>query len=112
MPTLSPSDQLDALYEALSHAKRRGILMTLSFRPATVSQLALEQGLSLPAIHKHIRLMEGALLIRRKKAGRTNFVALRREGLRLAQGWIGQFRAEWGADGETLENYIATLPNK
>ncbi len=81
----------------------------LSFHPATVSQLAKSYDLSLPAIHKHIRLLEEARLISRKKAGRTNFVALNKESLRLAQKWIMQYRTEWGNNAETLENYIARM---
>jgi DNA-binding transcriptional ArsR family regulator len=101
--------RLDDLFNALAHTKRRGILTTLSFRPATISQLANEYDLSLPAIHKHIKSLEEAKLIRRKKAGRTNFVALNRKSFKFAQDWIMQYRVDWGSDEETLENYIASL---
>jgi DNA-binding transcriptional ArsR family regulator len=100
---------LDAVYSALSNAKRRGMVTTLSFRPATVGQLAEEHQLSLPAIHKHIRVLEDAAIIQRRKVGRTNYVAILRPGLQQAQGWIGTFRTTWGSDRETLENYIASL---
>lgn len=103
------SARLDRAFEALSNAKRRGMINTLSYRPATVSQLADEFNLSLPAMHKHVRVLERASLIRRKKAGRTNFVALNRESLKAAQDWLNQFRTDWGNDKETLENYIASL---
>lgn len=103
------SPKLDHIFEALAHAKRRGMINTLAFRPATVSQLADEYDLSLPAIHKHIRTLEAAKLIRRKKVGRTNFVALNRRSLANAQDWIMQYRTDWGNDEETLENYIASL---
>lgn len=103
------SPQLDDLFNALGHAKRRGMLNTLAFRPATVSQLAEEYDLSLPAIHKHIRALETARLIRRRKVGRTNFVALNRKTLAATQDWLMQYRTDWGNDEETLENYIAGL---
>ncbi|MBI4033549.1 winged helix-turn-helix transcriptional regulator [Candidatus Saccharibacteria bacterium] len=103
------SPRLDSIFSALANKKRRGIVHTLSFRPATIKQLAGEYDLSLPAIHKHIRSLENAHLIRRKKAGRTNFVALNKKSLRLAQDWTGQYRTEWGNEEETLENYIASL---
>lgn len=103
------SPTLDQAFEALSHPKRRGIINTLSFRPATVSQLAEDYQLSLPAIHKHIRSLESAHLIQRRKVGRTNFVALDKPGLRDIQEWLMQYRTEWGNDQETLENYIASL---
>jgi DNA-binding transcriptional ArsR family regulator len=101
--------ELDTAFTALGHPKRRGMLHTLSFRPATVSQLAEEYDLSLPAIHRHIRVLEEARLIQRKKVGRVNFIALNRAGLRDAQEWMSQFRTEWGTDVETLENYAAYL---
>ncbi|HSX17360.1 MAG TPA: winged helix-turn-helix domain-containing protein [Patescibacteria group bacterium] len=105
-------EQLDAVFIALGNHKRRGILTTLSFRPATVSQLAEEHELSLAAIHRHIRVLEEAQLIQRRKVGRTNFVALRRALLAATQAWMAQYRTEWGNDSETLENYIAELSKK
>lgn len=100
---------LDDIFAALAHAKRRAILHDLSFRPATVKQLATVHDLSLPAIHKHLRTLEEAGLIVRQKSGRTNFVALHKTTLRSVQAWINQYRTEWGNDKETLENYIAGL---
>ncbi len=106
---LSPSDLISTQFEALAHPKRRAILTTLSFRPATVGQLAEEHQLSLPAIHKHIRMLEKAALILRKKVGRTNAVVLRRSGVKQVQDWLKEFNTHWGSDQETLENYSASL---
>lgn len=103
------TEKLDVIFTALAHAKRRGMILTLAFRPATVSQLAEEHQLSLPAIHKHIRVLEDAELIERRKVGRTNFVAIKRKSLQQAQRWLGQFHTAWGSDKETLENYINHL---
>jgi len=106
---LTPSVKLDSLFQAFSNSKRRGMIYALSFRPATINQLASEFNLSLPAIHKHIKVLEQAKLIHRRKSGRTNFVALNRSALAIAQRWTGQFRTEWGNDEETLDNYIARM---
>lgn len=103
------SPKLDDVLGALANQKRRGIVHDLSLQPATVSQLALSHGLSLPAMHKHIRTLEQADLIIRKKAGRTNFVALKQDSLALAQTWIMQYRVEWGNINATLDNYIARM---
>jgi DNA-binding transcriptional ArsR family regulator len=103
------SDQLDQVFSALANPKRRAMVHDLSFRPATVGQLAKDHDLSLPAIHKHIRALEDSGLILRKKAGRTNFVALRSQVLRKVQVWITQYHTGWGSDEQTLENYIAGL---
>ena len=106
MITRTQTQKLDAVFTALGNTKRRGMVETLSYRPATVSQLAEEYDLSLPAIHKHIIILEDAALIQRKKVGRTNFIALKREGLVLAQEWLQGFAPHWGNDAETLENFI------
>jgi DNA-binding transcriptional ArsR family regulator len=103
------SPQLDSALEALANQKRRGILHDLSLSPATVKQLADRHSLSLPAIHKHILILESAELIIRKKSGRTNFIALNQKTLRLAQAWINQYKASWGSPSATLENYISRM---
>jgi DNA-binding transcriptional ArsR family regulator len=102
-----PRPGLDLVFAALAHPKRRAMVYELALTPATVGQLATAHQLTLPAMHKHVRALEQAGLVLRKKAGRTNFLALRRAGLRVAQTWLGQYRADWGNDEETLENYIA-----
>jgi DNA-binding transcriptional ArsR family regulator len=104
--------QLDALLDALSHQKRRGIIHNLSLQPATVSQLANKFDLSLPAIHKHIRILENSKLIARKKSGRTNFVALNPESLGIVQSWIMQYHTEWGNVDASLENYVTGMQER
>lgn len=103
---------LDTVFAALSNEKRREIVRTLSFRPATVGQLAEEHSISLPSIHRHIRILEEAQLIQRRKIGRTNFVAIKRQSLAAAQVWMAEYHLEYGNDDETLENYIAGLNRK
>ena len=109
MNTPYNSPQLDSILGALANQKRRGIIHDLSLQPATVGQLAHNHKLSLPAIHKHIRTLEDAKLIIRKKAGRTNYVALNSNTLGLAQSWIAQYHVTWGATQATLENYISRM---
>jgi len=109
MNTAYDSPQLDTILDALANQKRRGIIHDLSLQPASVGQLARNHKLSLPAIHKHIHTLENAKLIIRKKAGRTNFVALDGKALGLAQNWITQYHVAWGNSQATLENYIASM---
>ena len=103
------SPQLDSILAALASRKRRGIVHELSLYPATVSQLARNENLSLPAVHKHIRILEEANLILRKKSGRTNFVVLIPQTLRLAQNWITQYDTQRSSANATLENYISRM---
>lgn len=109
MKTLVTITDLDKTFDALSHSKRRGIVHDLSLNPATISQLAQNHGLSLPAIHKHIRVLENAQLIQRKKVGRTNFLALMPDSITLAQTWIMQYNTAWARGNASFTNYIARM---
>ena len=106
--TLTPQE-LDHGFEALANKHRREIIYALSLQPCSISKLADMRGLSLPAIHKHIKILEKANMILRRKVGRTNYLSLNRESLRSVQDWLMQFHAYWGSDEETLENYAQYL---
>jgi DNA-binding transcriptional ArsR family regulator len=100
---------VDEPFVALANSHRRAIVSALSLQPRSISQLAEMRSLSLPAIHKHIRVLEGAEMVVRKKVGRTNFLALNRVPLRGMQDWLGGFNPYWGSEKETLENYAQYL---
>ena len=95
---------LDQVFAALASKHRREVVYALGLQPASIGQLARQQRSSLPAIHRHIKVLERAKLVRRKKSGRVNFLALDRTGLLLMQEWIRQYHAYWGTGKETLEN--------
>ena len=97
--------ELNRVFEALANEHRREIVYVLSLQPASIGRLAEMRGLSLPAIHKHIKILEEGGLVIRKKLGRTNFLALNRNSLRVLQDWLSQYHAYWGTNEETLENY-------
>jgi DNA-binding transcriptional ArsR family regulator len=103
-----PQD-LDKVFESLASEHRRDIIYALSLQPYSIQQLASRRGLSLPAIHKHIKLLENADMVIRKKIGRTNVLTLNRESLLALQEWINQYHAYWGSNKETLENYALYL---
>lgn len=102
-------EKQNRVFEALANEHRREMIVSLSLQPRSISQLASMRGLSLPAIHKHVRVLEDAGLVLRKKTGRTTFLALSREPLRELQDWVDQFHPYWGSDRETLENYAQHL---
>jgi DNA-binding transcriptional ArsR family regulator len=106
-----PND-LDRVFEALANAHRREIIYLLGLQPHSIHRLAEIRRLSLPAIHKHIRLLENAGIVKRRKIGRTNFLTLNRSALRTLQDWLGQYHAYWGTEEETLENYTTFLSEK
>jgi len=98
-------DELSAVFDALANEHRRRIVRALAIKPASVSELADLCDLSLPAIHKHIRVLESAAMVRRRKLGRVNFLAIQRAPLRSLQTWVGDFHPWWGDDEESLETY-------
>lgn len=105
----SEDEGLDVVFAALGNPDRRRMVDLLAIRPASIGQLADHVGMSLPAINRHITVLEEAGLVRRRKHGRINFLALRREPLRRLQDWANRYHAYWGTDEETLENYIAAI---
>lgn len=103
---------LDNIFEALGNQHRREIIYALSLQPHSISQLAHMRELSLPAIHKHIKILENAELINDKKTGRTHFLTINRLALQGLQEWLMQYQPYWGNDKETLENYKQYLKKK
>ena len=103
------AQDLDIVFEALASKHRREIIYVLSLQPCSISKLAAMRNLSLPAIHKHIEILEKGDLIIRKKIGQTNFLTLNRAALRGLQEWVMQYHTYWGNDEATLENYAQYL---
>ena len=106
---VATADHLSRVFDALANEHRREIIRLLALQPRSISQLADLRGLSLPAIHKHVRVLEEAAMVSRRKLGRTTFLALEREPLSRLQAWTGQFQPWWGTSAETLENYADAL---
>lgn len=100
---------LDGLFEALANKHRREIVYVLSLQPCSIHQLATMRGLTLPAIHKHIKLLEKGNLVLRRKIGRTNVLTLNREAMRCLQEWVGQYHVYWGSDHASLDNYARSV---
>src|SRR6266508_824531 len=82
------SQDLDNVFEALANKHRREIIYVLSLQPCSISKLAFLRNLSLPAIHKHIDVLEKGGIVTRRKIGQTNFLTLNRESLRGLQDWL------------------------
>jgi DNA-binding transcriptional ArsR family regulator len=98
-------EALDRILAALANPHRRAIVYLLGLQPYAINQLAATRGLSLPAIHKHLTVLEDASLITRRKSGRTTYLTLKRKPLQRLQSWVGQFHPYWGSDDATYENY-------
>jgi DNA-binding transcriptional ArsR family regulator len=103
------SEDLDRVLTALANPHRRSIVSMLGLQPSTISSLAHLHGLSLPAIHKHLKVLEIAGLITRRKVGRSTFLTLRPEPIHAVQVWAGQFHTYWFNDQASYENYYRHL---
>jgi DNA-binding transcriptional ArsR family regulator len=88
-------DQLSAAFAALADPTRRAILARLAEGEASVGELAEPFEMSLPAISKHLGVLERARLIRRRKDAQWRRCALHPDGLRVAADWIGQYERFW-----------------
>jgi len=109
---IDQTERLDVLFEALANRHRREIVYLLALQPESISRLAQLRDLSLPAIHKHIAVLEEAGLVSRRKTGRTTYLTLRREPMRAVQTWLTQFNPFWGSDDASLTNYEAYLQSE
>ena len=109
MTNIQNPQDLDNVFEALANKHRREIVYVLSLQPSSISKLASMRKLSLPAIHKHIKILEKGGMVIRKKIGQTNILTLNRESLRGLQEWVMQYHTYWGSDEATLENYAQYL---
>jgi|SRR5271170_3403162 len=88
-------EQLDRLFGALSDRTRRRMLAALVARPSNVSELARPFAMSLPAVSKHLRILEEAGLVRRAVDGRVHRCSLAAEPLRAVEVWLDPFRSYW-----------------
>jgi len=99
--------QLDATFGALADPTRRAILATLMLGQASITELAKPHRMSLPAVMKHVRVLEGAGLVSQEKTGRTRICQLAAQPLKEAEGWISQYRVFWEKTFDSLERYLA-----
>src|SRR5262245_56729826 len=102
--------ELDLAFGALSHPIRRGILARLATGEATVSELARPFKVSAPAISKHMRILEEARLLSRRKQGREHRCRLEERQMRQAQAWIERQRRFWNERLDALERYLKENP--
>ena len=101
---------LDLAFGALAHPIRRGILARLSAGEATIAELAKPFNVSAPAITKHMRILEEAGLLSRKKRGREHHCRLEQKRMKEAEAWIENHRTFWNERLDALERYLKETP--
>jgi DNA-binding transcriptional ArsR family regulator len=98
--------QIDTVFQALSDATRRQMLMTLAASEQTVGQLAAPYAMSLAAASKHIKVLETAGLVRREIQGRTHLCRLSPGPLAAAHEWLAFYERFWTAGLDTLDRLL------
>jgi uncharacterized protein YndB with AHSA1/START domain/DNA-binding transcriptional ArsR family regulator len=106
MPTASEQLHLDYVMTALADPTRRAILHRLAKGEARVTDLAQPFDMSLNAVSKHIRLLERARLIQRKRSGREHILSFNLEPLDQATDWIETQRAAWSTRLQSLDELL------
>jgi DNA-binding transcriptional ArsR family regulator len=109
---MMPADQLTATFAALADPTRRAILAKLSLGEASVTELAQPFDMSLPAVSKHLKVLERAGLIARSREAQWRPCQLEAGPLRDAAGWIEHYRRFWTESFDRLDDYLQTLKNK
>ncbi|CAN5507790.1 metalloregulator ArsR/SmtB family transcription factor [soil metagenome] len=105
-------DQLSRTFGALSDPTRRAILTRLAEGEATVTELAEPFEMSLPAVSKHLKVLERAGLITRSREAQWRPARLDPEPLKEAAGWLIEYRQFWEASFDRLDEYLKELQEK
>ena len=98
--------QLDLAFGALAHPIRLGILARLATGEAMVSELAKPSKVSAPDISKHMRILEEAGLLSRRKQGREHRCKMEAARMKVAERWLEHYRKFWEERLDALELYL------
>ena len=108
----SEDDRLSQTFAALANSTRRAILARLAEGEATVNELAEPFDLSLPAISKHIKVLERAGLITQGQKAQYRPCTIDVTPLEEVSMWTEQYRHIWEASFDRMDDYISQLKNK
>src|ERR1700737_1677825 len=107
-----PAASLDEIFAALSDPTRRRILDLLARAELCVTDLAKPFSISLPAISKHLRVLERGGLKKRKGGGRVHRLRLEAKPMRDAAAWIERYRGFWEGQFDALADYLEKQQKK
>ena len=103
------TDPLSLTFAALADPTRRAMLARLAQGPATVKELAEPFTISMPAISKHLKVLEHAGLIERGREAQWRPAQLKAEPLKDASDWLEHYRQNWEENFDRLEEYLRQL---
>jgi|SRR5258706_8887324 DNA-binding transcriptional ArsR family regulator len=102
----SVDDQLDLVFHALSDRTRRALIARLAEGSSIVTELAAPFEMSLPAVSKHLKVLEAARLVGRAVDGRIHHCSLTAEPLHQAELWLDCYRSFWEDTLGALARYV------
>jgi DNA-binding transcriptional ArsR family regulator len=105
-------DQLSTTFAALADPTRRAILARLATGEATVTELAEPFTMSLPAISKHLKVLENAGLITRTRTAQWRPCQLEAAPLKRATDWLAEYRRFWEGSFDRLDEHLRDLQGK
>ncbi len=103
---------LDTVFHALADATRREMLQALQTGPRTISELAAPHRMSLPAVSKHVRVLEDSGLIVRRVEGRTHWCQLDAEPMGHVTEWLRHYEQFWNTRLDALALALGAEPEK
>ena len=103
------SEQLNATFSALADPTRRAILARLAVGEASVNELAEPFDMSLPAVTKHLKVLQRAGLISQSRVAQQRPCKLEPQPLKEATDWLEQYRKLWERRLDQLDRYLKTL---
>src|ERR687889_2117330 len=106
------TDPLSTTFAALADPTRRAILARLARGEATVTELAAPFAMSLPAVSKHLKVLQRAGLIEQGRQAQWRPCRLQPEPLRNVANWVGQYRRHWEESLERLDAYLRDLQGR
>lgn len=112
MPMTMERDQLSRVFSALADPTRRAILTRLGEGAMTVTELATPFPISLPAISRHLKVLEAAGLIARDRDAQWRRASLRGDSLREARGWLDHLTQVWEQRFDRLDAHLETLKQR
>jgi DNA-binding transcriptional ArsR family regulator len=104
-----PADQLSSTFAALSDPTRRSILARLADGEATVTELAEPFAISLPAVSKHLKVLERAGLITRSRQAQRRPCRLEARPLADVAGWLEDYRELWDGSFDRLDDHLRAV---
>ncbi len=104
-----PPDRLSNTFAALADPTRRAILARLSLGEASVTQLAAPFAMSMPAVSKHLKVLERAGLVARSREAQWRPCKLAAGPLKEVAGWVEHYRRFWEESFDRLDQYLQKL---